>query len=53
MIIVKTLEECQKLALPVTAEILGVRILTLAEADRLESQGNLRSWRHSEVRLKR
>jgi hypothetical protein len=31
--------------------VLGVRLQALAEAGRLESQGDLRKWRYSEVRL--
>jgi hypothetical protein len=30
----------------------AARILALADAGRIESQGDLRKWRHSEVRLK-
>ncbi len=37
---------------PLDAEIVGARIQALAEAGRIESQGNLSMWRHSEVRLK-
>jgi hypothetical protein len=40
------------LALPIDTEVLGLRILDLAETDRLKSQGGVRKWRHSEVRLK-
>jgi hypothetical protein len=43
----------QQVGLPINAELLGARIQALADADRLDSQGDLRSWRHSEVRLKR
>jgi hypothetical protein len=39
------------LALPVDAEVVGVRIRALAEAGRLEGEGDLRKWRFSEVRL--
>ncbi len=51
MVIGKALERCQTLGLAVDAEVLGVRIQALAEADRLEGQGDLRKWRFSEVRL--
>ena len=53
MIIAMALKDCEKLALPVGAEVLGVRIKALADVDRIESRGDLRKWRHSEVRLKR
>jgi len=51
MVISKALKQCETLALPVDAEVVGVRIQALAEADRLEGKGDLRKWRHSEVRL--
>jgi hypothetical protein len=44
---------CQELLLPVSYEIIGARIEALAESDRIEGVGDLRKWRHSEVRLKR
>ncbi len=36
---------------PVDDEVVGVRIRALAEAGRLEGEGDLRKWRFSEVRL--
>jgi hypothetical protein len=42
----------QELALGVTDEMFAARIQVLVEAGRLESQGDVRKWRHSEVRLK-
>jgi hypothetical protein len=42
----------EELALGVTDEMFAARIHALVEADRLESQGDVRKWRHSEVRLK-
>ena len=51
MVISKALKECETLALPVDAEVVGVRIRALAEAGRLEGEGDLRKWRFSEVRL--
>jgi len=53
MVVVKALERCRQRALPIGAEVLGARIQALAEADRIEGEGDLRKWRHSEVRLKR
>ena len=38
---------CKELGLPISA-----RIGALAEAGRIEGAGDLRKWRHSEVRLK-
>jgi hypothetical protein len=51
-IIHDALKECERLQLPVSVEMLGVRIQALDEANKLESQGDLRKWRFSEVRLK-
>jgi Protein of unknown function len=51
MVISRALKRCETLALPVDAEMVGVRIQALTEAARLESQGDLRKWRYSEVRL--
>jgi len=42
---------CKVLAWPVDAEMLAARVQALAEAGRIESAGDLRAWRHSEVRL--
>jgi hypothetical protein len=52
LVVAKALERCRELALPVSAEVLGARLQGLAESERLESQGDLHMWRHSEVRLK-
>jgi hypothetical protein len=52
MVVGKAVERCREFDLPINAEILGARIGALAEADRIEGAGDLRYWRHSEVRLK-
>ena len=44
-------ERCETLAMPITVEMLGARIVALAKAGRIEGAGDLRMWRHSEVRL--
>src|SRR5882724_10274094 len=44
--------QCDGLSWPIESEVLGARIQALADADRIEHQGDLRYWRHSEVRLK-
>ena len=43
---------CKELGLPINDEALAARIQVLVESDRLDAQGDLRKWRHSEVRLK-
>jgi hypothetical protein len=51
MVIGNALKYCKTLAIPVDEEVVGVRIRALAEAGRLEGEGDLRKWRYSEVRL--
>ena len=51
MVIVKALERCKELDLPIDAEVIGARLGALAESDRIEGAGDLRKWRHGEVRL--
>jgi hypothetical protein len=43
---------CEAQLNPVDAEIIAARIIALAEAGRIEGAGDLRMWRHSEVRLR-
>ena len=45
-------ERCKVQAKPVNDEIIAARIIALAEAGRIEGAGDLRMWRHSEVRLR-
>ncbi len=42
---------CEEQMNPVDAEIIAARVIALAEAGRIEGAGDLRAWRHSEVRL--
>jgi len=51
VVLTRALERCETLGLPVDLQVLGARIQALAEADRLESEGDLRKWRYSELRL--
>jgi hypothetical protein len=52
MVIGLALSRCREHGLHVEDEILGARIQALAESNRIEGTGDLRAWRHSEVRLK-
>jgi Protein of unknown function len=52
LVIGNVVSRCNELGLPVSDEIIGARLTALAEADRIEGLGDLRKWRHSEVRLK-
>ena len=51
-IIWDAVKRSEELALGVRDEAFAARIHVLVEAGRLESQGDLRKWRHSEVRKK-
>jgi hypothetical protein len=42
---------CKALAWPIDAEMLAAHVQALAEAGRIDSAGDLRTWRHREVRL--
>jgi hypothetical protein len=44
-------EKCEELGWPNGDEVLVARLEVLAEAGRIDHQGYLRYWRHSEVRL--
>jgi hypothetical protein len=52
MIIGLTSKQCEARAMPLDDEAIGARIAALAEAGRIDSQGDLSMWRHSEVRLR-
>jgi Protein of unknown function len=52
MVVIRALKRCEELALPISGEALAARIQVLAKSGRLEDIGDLRKWRHSEVRLK-
>jgi len=48
-----TVKRSEKLGFHATDEMFAARIQALAEEGLLKGQGDLRKWRHSEVRLKR
>jgi hypothetical protein len=52
MIIAEAMSRCEELALPVSDEMIGARLIALAEAGQIEGLGDLRKWRFSEVQLK-
>ena len=51
-IITDTATICKDRLMPIDYEVIGARIQFLADQGRIESQGNLSMWRHSEVRLR-
>jgi hypothetical protein len=52
MVVVLVARRCQELALPISDEEIAARLQVLGDSDRIEGIGDLRKWRHSEVRLK-
>jgi hypothetical protein len=51
MIIAKAVDECERRAITATHNEIASRIQMLVSARRLEAQGDLSNWRHSEIRL--
>lgn len=52
MVVILAMRRCQERALPIGEEEIAARLQVLSDADRIEGIGDLRYWRHSEVRLK-
>lgn len=52
MILWNTVKASDKAGLPISDAMFAARIHALVEAGQFEGQGDLRCWRHSEVRLK-
>jgi len=52
MVVILVAKRCQELALPIGDEEIVARLQVLSDSDRIEGIGDLRKWRHSEVRLK-
>jgi hypothetical protein len=52
MVIARAERHCRELKLELDRAVFGLRLLALAESDQIESQGPVRMWRHSEVRLR-
>ena len=52
MMVGLVMDRCKELELPITYEMIAARLKVLADTDQIEGIGDLRMWRHSEVRLK-
>jgi hypothetical protein len=52
LIVGSVFQTCKTRSIPLSDEVIAARIQELAEAGRIESQGNLTKWRYSEVRLR-
>ena len=51
MILLQALEKSEERGWPIEDEVFAARLEVLAEAGRIDHQGYLRYWRHSEVQL--
>ena len=52
MVVALTARHCEQRGLPIGDEEIAARLQVLSDSDRIEGIGDLRQWRHSEVRLK-
>ena len=52
MMVRLVMDRCKELALSIEDEVIAARLKVLSDCDRIEGIGDLRMWRHSEVRLK-
>jgi hypothetical protein len=52
MVVALASKHCEQVALPIAGEEIAARLQVLSDTDRIEGIGDLRKWRHSEVRLK-
>ncbi|MDA9545967.1 hypothetical protein ACM43_16380 [Bradyrhizobium sp. CCBAU 45321] len=52
MMVTYVLDRCKELGLQIEGEVIAARLKVLSDSDRIEGIGDLRSWFHSEVRLK-
>ena len=57
MVVSRAFNRCEELGLPISREgryeVFAARLRELADTDQIEGAGDLRKWRHSEVRLKK
>jgi len=52
MMISIVMDRCKERGLPIEDKVIAARLKVLSDSDRIEGIGDIRSWRHSEVRLK-
>jgi hypothetical protein len=52
MMISLVMDRCKERGLPIEDKVIAARLKVLSDSDRIEGIGDIRSWRHSEVRLK-
>jgi len=51
-LVIRASERYEELGLPISYEVTAARLKLLSDSDRIEGIGDIRMWRHSEVRLK-
>ncbi|MGX4768485.1 DUF3658 domain-containing protein [Bradyrhizobium guangdongense] len=51
-IVTRAVDRCKELGLPIDDKMIAARLKVLSDSDRIEGIGDIRSWLHSEVRLK-
>jgi len=52
MMIVRVEERCKELGLPIRDQAIAACLEAIADSDRIDAAGDLRMWRHCEVRSK-
>ncbi|UPK35935.1 DUF3658 domain-containing protein [Bradyrhizobium sp. 186] len=52
MMVILVMNRCKELGLLISDEMIAARLKVLSDSDRIEGIGDIRMWRHSEVRLK-
>lgn len=52
MMVSLVMDRCKELGLPIEDKMIAARLRVPSDSDRIEGIGDLRSWLHSEVRLK-
>lgn len=52
MMVTYVMDRCKELGLAIEGEVIAARLKVLSDSDRIEGIGDIRSWLHSEVRLK-
>jgi Protein of unknown function len=51
-VVILAMQRCKELDVPIGDEEIAARLQVLADSGRIEGVGDLRMWRHSEIRLK-
>jgi hypothetical protein len=52
MMVTYVMDRCKELGLAIEGDVIAARLKVLSDSDRIEGIGDIRSWLHSEVRLR-